>query len=100
VIDQSMRTAVFCGLALFMGWKMAVVAIGMGVLMGLSLRTLTRASHLAGRERQRAMRGLVVELNDVLAGFKPLKAMHRHAGLIGELIKDTSACARPSTAWW
>jgi ATP-binding cassette subfamily C protein len=89
VVDQSMRTAVFCGLALFMGWKMALVAIGMGVLMGLSLRTLTRAAHLAGRERQRAMRGLVVELNDVLAGFKPLKAMHRHTGLIGELIKDT-----------
>ncbi len=89
VIDQSMRTAIFCAIALFMGWKMAVVAISMGVLMGLSLRTLTRAAHLAGRERQRAMRGLVVELNDVLAGFKPLKAMHRHAGLIGELIKDT-----------
>jgi ATP-binding cassette subfamily C protein len=89
VIDQSMRTAIFCGLALFMGWKMALVAIGMGVLMGLSLRTLTRAAHLAGRERQRAMRGLVVELNDVLAGFKPLKAMHRHTGLISELIKDT-----------
>ena len=89
VVDQSMRTAIFCGLALFMGWKMALVAIGMGVLMGLSLRTLTRAAHLAGRERQRAMRGLVVELNDVLAGFKPLKAMHRHTGLIGELIKDT-----------
>src|SRR6185295_11300918 len=35
------------------------------------------------------MRGLVVELNDVLAGFKPLKAMHRHTGLISELIKDT-----------
>jgi ATP-binding cassette subfamily C protein len=89
VIEQSMRTAIFCGLALFMGWKMALVAITMGVLMGLSLRTLTRAAHLAGRERQRAMRSLVVELNDVLAGFKPLKAMHRHAGLIGELIKDT-----------
>ena len=89
VVDQSMRTAIFCGLALFMGWKMALVAIGMGVLMGLSLRTLTRAAHIAGRERQRAMRGLVVELNDVLAGFKPLKAMHRHTGLIGELIKDT-----------
>jgi ATP-binding cassette subfamily C protein len=89
VIEQSMRTVIFCGLALFMGWKMAVVAISMGVLMGLSLRALTRAAHLAGRERQRAMRSLVVELNDVLAGFKPLKAMHRHTGLISELIKDT-----------
>jgi ATP-binding cassette subfamily C protein len=34
------------------------------------------------------MRSLVEELNDVLAGFKPLKAMHRHTGLIGELVKD------------
>ena len=93
VIEQSMRTAIFCGLALFMGWKMALIAIGMGVLMGLSLRTLTRAAHLAGRERQRAMRSLVVELNDVLVGFKPLKAMHRHTGLIAELIKDDQAPA-------
>ena len=89
VIEQSMRTVIFCGLALFMGWKMALVAIFMGVLMGFSLRTLTRAAHLAGRERQRAMRGLVVELNDVLAGFKPLKAMHRHTNLVSELIKDS-----------
>jgi len=88
VIDQSIRTAVFCGLALFMGWKIALVAISTGVLMGLSLRALTRAAHLAGRERRTAMMGLVVGLNDVLAGFKPLKAMHRHARLIGELIKD------------
>ena len=68
---------------------LAMLGVGMGVLMGLSLRTLTRAAHVAGRERQRAMRSLVVELNDVLAGFKPLKAMHRHTNLIGELIKDT-----------
>jgi ATP-binding cassette subfamily C protein len=87
-IEQSMRTAIFCSLALFMGWQMALVSITMGVLMGLSLRALTRAAHRAGRERQRAMRSLVVELNDVLAGFKPLKAMHRHTGLISELIKD------------
>jgi ATP-binding cassette subfamily C protein len=87
-IEQSMRTAIFCSLALFMGWQMALVSITMGILMGLSLRALTRAAHRAGRERQRAMRSLVVELNDVLAGFKPLKAMHRHTGLISELIKD------------
>jgi len=87
-IEQSSRTVIYCTLALFMGWQMALVAISMGVLMGLSLRSLTRAAHQAGKRRQRAMRSLVVELNDVLAGFKPLKAMHRHTGLISELIKD------------
>jgi ATP-binding cassette subfamily C protein len=87
-IEQSMRTAIYCAVALFMGWKIALVSIAMGVLMGLLLRSLTRASRLAGRERQLAMRSLVVELNDVLAGFKPLKAMNRHTGLISELIRD------------
>ncbi|HEV8389264.1 MAG TPA: ABC transporter ATP-binding protein [Dongiaceae bacterium] len=87
-IEQSMRTAIYCVIALFMGWQVALVSIAMGVLMGLSLRSLTRASHLAGKDRQRAMRSLVVELNDVLAGFKPLKAMNRHTGLIAELIRD------------
>jgi ATP-binding cassette subfamily C protein len=88
-IEQSMRTVVYCIVALFMGWQIALVSIAMGVLMGLSLRSLTRAARRSGRERQVTMRNLVVELNDVLAGFKPLKAMHRHTSLIGELIRDT-----------
>ena len=87
-IEQMMRTTIFCSLALFMGWKIALVAITMGVVMGLSLRALTSAARRAGRERQLAMRGLVEELNDVLVGFKPLKAMNRHASLIGELVKE------------
>jgi len=87
-IEQMTRTIIFCTLAVFMGWRVALVAITMGVLMGLSLRALTRTARRAGRERQQAMRGLVQELNDVLVGFKPLKAMNRHANLIGELVKE------------
>jgi ATP-binding cassette subfamily C protein len=89
VVEQAIRTVVFCTLALFMGWKIAAVSIAMGVAMGLSLRALTRAARLAGRERQQAMRNLVTELNDILVGFKPLKAMNRHASLIGEMLKET-----------
>src|SRR5215813_10545498 len=43
-IEQSMRTVIYCIVALFMGWQIALVSIAMGVLMGLSLRSLTRAS--------------------------------------------------------
>jgi len=89
VVAQMIRTVIFCSLALFMGWKIALVAIVMGVLMGLSLRALTRAARRAGRERQQAMRTLVEELNDILVGFKPLKAMNRHTALIGEMLKET-----------
>src|SRR5688572_15484781 len=42
VFDQAMGPAFFCGLALFGGWKMALVAMGVGVLVGPSLRTLPR----------------------------------------------------------
>ncbi len=89
VMAQCIRTVIFCSLAMFMGWQTALLAIVMGVTMGLSLRALTRAARLAGRERQQAMRSLVTELNDILVGFKPLKAMNRHTALIGEMLKET-----------
>ena len=47
-IEQMTRTIIFCTLAVFMGWRVALVAITMGVLMGLSLRALTRTARRAG----------------------------------------------------
>jgi ATP-binding cassette subfamily C protein len=97
-VEQTIRTAIYCAVALFMGWRMAAVAIVMGVVMGLSLRMLTRAARNAGRARQAAMRALSEELNDVLAGFKPLKAMHRHVELVRALVKSARRMRRAINA--
>jgi len=96
--EQTIRTAIYCGVALLMGWRLAAVAIVMGVILGLSLRNLTRAARQAGRARQRAMRALSEDLNDVLVGFKPLKAMHRHTGLVHELLKSARRVRRAINA--
>lgn len=86
--EQLMRTVIFCGLALLMGWQMALIAITMGLLIGFSLRSLSRAAYLAGQQRRLAMRRVIEEIGDIMAGFKPLKAMNRHTRLFGELNKD------------
>lgn len=93
-VAQLIRTIVVCILALLLGWKMGTLAVAMGIVMGLSLTSLNRLARRAGAQRQRAMRGLVEELNDVLTGFKPLKAMNRHMSLIAELVKETKAIRR------
>lgn len=89
-VEQLARTVIFCALAMLMGWQMAVISIGMGILMGFSLRGLARAARAAGRARRRAMTQLIREINDTLAGFKPLKAMNRHMHLLAELTKDAA----------
>jgi ATP-binding cassette, subfamily C, bacterial len=88
VVEQLARTIIFCGIAILLGWKMALISIAMGVLMGLSLRSLSRAANVAGRARRQTMSHLVEEVSDTLAGFKPLKAMNRHGRLLEELKKD------------
>lgn len=86
VIAQAIRTAIVAGLALMLGWQLGSLSVSLGVLMGLSLTTLTRLARRAGEQRQKAMRGLVEELIEALTGFKPLKAMNRQQSLLRELI--------------
>ena len=86
--EQLIRTVIICGLALLMGWEMALIAITMGLLIGFSLRSLSRAAYLAGRQRRMAMSRIIEEIGDTMAGFKPLKAMNRHTRVFGELNKD------------
>ena len=94
VMAQAIRTVIVAILALLLGWQLGSLAIGMGVAMGLALTSLTRLARKAGEQRQKAMRGLVEELNDVLTGFKPLKAMNRQQSLIGELVNETKQLRR------
>jgi len=97
-VEQTIRTVIYCIVALLMGWRMAAIAIAMGIILGLSLRTLTRAARTAGRARQGLMRAMSEDLNDALAGFKPLKAMNRHADLMRELARSARRMRRAVNA--
>jgi len=94
VMAQAIRTLIVAALALLLGWQLGSLSVGMGVAMAFALTALTRFARKSGDMRQRAMRGLVEELNDVLTGFKPLKAMNRQQSLIGELVNETKQLRR------
>jgi ATP-binding cassette subfamily C protein len=94
VIASLIRTLIYCGVCLLIDWRAAILAIVLGFGLGLVNRWLTRYGRKAGRKQQVALRSLVSGFNDVITGFKPLKAMSRHETLIASLAKDARRIRR------
>lgn len=94
VLAALIRAFIYCAIGLLIDWRAAVVAIILGVGLGLINRYFIRAGRRAGRNQQVAIRGLVSDFGDVITGFKPLKAMSRHETLIKGLTKETRIIRR------
>ncbi|MDQ7247970.1 ABC transporter ATP-binding protein [Dongia sedimenti] len=94
VLAALIRAIIYCAIGLLIDWRAAVIAIVLGIGLGLINRFFTRAGRRAGRNQQLAMRGLLSDFGDVITGFKPLKAMSRHETLIKGLSKETKAIRR------
>jgi ATP-binding cassette subfamily C protein len=94
VLAALIRAFIYCAIGLLIDWRAAVIAIVLGVGLGLINRYFSRAGRRAGRNQQIAMRGLVSDFGDVITGFKPLKAMSRHETLIKGLTKETRIIRR------
>jgi ATP-binding cassette subfamily C protein len=94
VLAALIRALIYCAIGLIIDWRAAIVAIVLGVGLGLVNRYFTRAGRRAGRNQQLAMRGLLSDFGDVITGFKPLKAMSRHETLIKGLAKETKVIRR------
>jgi len=94
VLAAMIRAAIYCTIGLLIDWRAAVVAIGLGIGLGIINRYFVRAGRRAGRRQLLAMRGLLSDFGDVITGFKPLKAMSRHETLIKGLTKETKIIRR------
>lgn len=94
VAMQIVRAVILALVALIFGWRTAAVAVGLGLLMGLALRFLTRTSRIAAKKFRGSLSGLVTDLTDLIIGYKPLKAMAREGILIASLRRDTKAIRR------
>jgi ATP-binding cassette subfamily C protein len=94
VLAALIRALIYCAIGLMIDWRAAIVAIVLGVGLGLINRYFTRAGRRAGRNQQLAMRGLLSDFSDVITGFKPLKAMSRHETLIKGLARETKVIRR------
>jgi ATP-binding cassette subfamily C protein len=94
VLSYLIRAVIYCIVGLLIDWRAALVAIALGLGLGLVNRFFVRMGRRAGRSQQLAMRALVSDFSDAITGFKPLKAMYRHETLIENLVHETRTIRR------
>jgi ATP-binding cassette subfamily C protein len=73
------QAMIYAIVALFVSWKVAIVAILIGGGIAALLSFLVRAAKRAGRRQTRYTAKFITYLSDALNNIKPLKAMARQA---------------------
>jgi ATP-binding cassette subfamily C protein len=94
LITSAIQVLVLGGIVFFVDWQVGLVGVGMAMVVGTAMRWLTRRSRIFSRQMLLTTRTIVMDLNDVVVGFKPMKAMHRHEVLIDELRNETKFLRR------
>ena len=71
------QSVVYAVVALFVSWKVALIAIAIGAGIALILNFLVQSAKKAGRKQTRHTADFITYLSDTLNNIKPLKAMAR-----------------------
>jgi len=74
---NTIQAVVYSVVALFVSWKVALLAIAFGTTVVMFLNFLVRAAKKAGRLQTRHTADFITYLSDALNNIKPLKAMAR-----------------------
>ena len=74
---NAIQAVIYSIVALFVSWKVAVIAILIGGTIALFLSFLVRSAKKAGRRQTRYTADFITYLSDALNNIKPLKAMAR-----------------------
>ncbi len=80
LLSNAMQAAIFVTVAFFVSWKLAFLALTIGLLIAFSLHVFVNMSRVAGYRQTRRTSELVTYLTDALNSIKPLKAMARYDG--------------------
>lgn len=80
---------VFLSVALLINWKIACLAIAIGVGIFTLLKIMVSISREAGNRQKNAFQGLMSLLTDSLSSLKPLKAMAREREMDQMLERQT-----------
>lgn len=91
LITTAIQVLVLGGIVFVVDWQVGLIGIGMAFVVGTAMRWLTRRSRIFNRRMLMTTRAIVTDLNDVVVGFKPMKAMHRHEILVEELRHETKS---------
>ncbi len=83
------QCAVFLTVAMLINWKIACLAIAIGVGIFALLKVMVSISREAGSRQKNAFQGLMGLLTDSLSSLKPLKAMAREREMDQMLERQT-----------
>ncbi len=90
-IARAAQVAAYAGIAFFIDWRLASVALVAGAIILLAFSRLIKAARQAGAQQNKQMQKLATLMVDVLASIKPLKSMSRYQKLVsgmGVLLKS------------
>ena len=73
------QSLVMAIIAAIVSWRLALLAVGLGAILALSLHGLIRAARKAGRQQTFRTRELIIFLYDTLNNLKVIRAMGRQA---------------------
>ena len=90
-----LQTVVFIGVAFLVSWQLALTALALGLLIGLSLHALIGVAKRAGRKQTEHQNRLLVFLGDTLSNLKPIRAMGR-GGSFARLLDERVMAVRKS----
>lgn len=76
-LSSTIQAVVYTLVALFVSWKVALIALLVGGVIVAFLSFLVRAAKRAGRRQTRHTAKFITYLSDALNNIKPLKAMSR-----------------------
>ncbi len=79
-VANAIQAAIYIGVALFISWQLALIALGAGLGIAVTLQIFVGISRRAGFRQTQRTAELVTYLTDALNSIKPLKAMARQDG--------------------
>ena len=79
-IANAIQAVINIGVAFFISWQLAFVALGAGLAIAVALQVFVGISRRAGFKQTQRTAELVTYLTDALNNIKPLKAMARQDG--------------------
>lgn len=79
LLVYAIQVVVYTGVAFFISWEAALIALFVGATVALSLGFLIRSARSAGMKQTKYARNFISYLSDTLNNIKPLKAMARQA---------------------
>lgn len=83
------QVIVYAAIIVLVSWKVAVIAVLVGIFTTFLFSGLIHISREAGGDQTRVMKSLISSLSDALQGIKPVKAMGREGQVYPLLEEET-----------